>query len=215
MSEDCDGRGVRSGGMKPVRLEQFLRCEIVQAASRADSSCVCGFMSRMQPPNNLTVVSSHRHLSTNTLRMSGGAPNKRLLFLCGDYMEDYEVMVPFQALKSYGIDCDTVCPGKKAGESCRTAIHDFEGDQTYSEKRGHNFVLNSDFDGVSVGRWGEGEPLWPSSRVLGPEREGEEGKAAAACLSTEGQGQVVSLVKDFASSNKLIASICHGQQVGA
>mmetsp|Transcript_19912 Transcript_19912/g.66325 ORF Transcript_19912/g.66325 Transcript_19912/m.66325 type:complete len:392 (-) Transcript_19912:146-1321(-) len=128
--------------------------------------------------------------------MSGGAPDKKLLFLCGDYMEDYEVMVPFQALKSYGIECDTVCPGKKAGDSCRTAIHDFEGDQTYSEKRGHNFVLNSDFDGVSHDKY--------DGLVI------PGGRAPEYLALNE---KVISLVKDFASSKKLIASICHGQQI--
>jgi len=69
----------------------------------------------------------------------------KLLMIVGDYVEDYEVMVPFQALQMVGHSVDAVCPDKKAGEFVRTAIHDFEGDQTYSEKRGHNFVLNADF----------------------------------------------------------------------
>jgi protease I len=71
---------------------------------------------------------------------------KRILLLAGDYVEDYEVMVPFQALQMIGHTVHAVCPGKKNGESVRTAIHDFEGDQTYSEKRGHNFMLNATFD---------------------------------------------------------------------
>src|SRR3954468_11954568 len=77
-------------------------------------------------------------------RMSG----KRILMLVGDYVEDYEVMVPFQALQMLGHHVDAVCPNKTAGEFVRTAIHDFEGDQTYSEKRGHNFVLNASFADV-------------------------------------------------------------------
>src|ERR1035441_3242044 len=75
---------------------------------------------------------------------------KKLLMLVGDYVEDYEVMVPFQALLMVGHTVHAVCPGKKAGESVRTAIHDFEGDQTYSEKRGHNFTLNATFDEVRL-----------------------------------------------------------------
>src|SRR5450755_3579336 len=75
-------------------------------------------------------------------------PQKRILMLAGDYVEDYEVMVPFQALQMVGHRVEAVCPGKKTGESVRTAIHDFEGDQTYSEKRGHNFTLNANFDEV-------------------------------------------------------------------
>ena len=73
---------------------------------------------------------------------------KKILMLIGDFMEDYETMVPFQALPMVGHTVHAVCPGKKAGQSVRTAVHDFEGDQTYSEKPGHNFTLNADFDAV-------------------------------------------------------------------
>ena len=75
-------------------------------------------------------------------------PAKKLLMLLGDYVEGYEVMVPFQALLMVGHVVHAVCPNKRAGDSVRTAIHDFEGDQTYSEKRGHNFTLNATFDDV-------------------------------------------------------------------
>src|ERR671938_1470899 len=74
--------------------------------------------------------------------------SKKLLLLAGDYVEDYEIMVPFQALQMVGHAVHAVCPGKASGDFVRTAIHDFEGDQTYSEKRGHNFVLNFSFDEV-------------------------------------------------------------------
>src|SRR6202795_1285777 len=70
----------------------------------------------------------------------------KLLMIVGDYVEDYEVMVPFQALQMVGHTVHAVCPDKKAGEFVRTAIHDFEGDQSYTEKPGHNFVLNATFD---------------------------------------------------------------------
>ena len=70
---------------------------------------------------------------------------KRLLLLCGDFAEDYETMVPFQALQAVGHRVDAVCPDKRAGDSIATAIHDFEGDQTYTEKPGHRFTLNADF----------------------------------------------------------------------
>src|SRR5215207_5088232 len=73
---------------------------------------------------------------------------KKILMLVGDFVEDYEVMVPFQALLMVGHRVDAVCPGKKAGDKVRTAVHDFEGDQTYSEKPGHNFALNADFADV-------------------------------------------------------------------
>ena len=75
---------------------------------------------------------------------------KKILMLVGDFVEDYEVMVPFQALQMVGHTVDAVCPGKKSGDQVRTAVHDFEGDQTYSEKPGHNFTLNATFDDVTV-----------------------------------------------------------------
>ncbi len=74
---------------------------------------------------------------------------KKILMLVGDYVEDYEVMVPFQALQMVGHEVHAVCPDKRSGETVRTAIHDFEGDQTYSEKPGHNFTLNASFDEVN------------------------------------------------------------------
>jgi len=75
---------------------------------------------------------------------------KKILMLVGDYVEDYEVMVPFQALLMVGHTVHAVCPDKKAGEKVRTAVHDFEGDQTYSEKPGHNFGLNATFADIQA-----------------------------------------------------------------
>ena len=75
---------------------------------------------------------------------------KRILMLVGDFVEDYEVMVPFQALQMVGHVVHAVCPGKQAGQTIRTAVHDFEGDQTYSEKPGHNFTLNATFQEVKA-----------------------------------------------------------------
>ncbi len=74
---------------------------------------------------------------------------KKILMLVGDFVEDYEAMVPFQMLTMVGHKVDTVCPGKKAGEKVKTAIHDFEGDQTYSEKPGHNFLITATFEGIN------------------------------------------------------------------
>src|SRR5438067_4498932 len=75
-------------------------------------------------------------------------PKKKLLMLVGDYVEDYEAMVPFQMLLMVGHEVHAVCPGKKVGDTVATAVHDFEGEQTYSEKRGHNFRLNATFDSI-------------------------------------------------------------------
>jgi len=84
---------------------------------------------------------------------------KRILMLVGDYVEDYEAMVPFQALQMVGHEVTAVCPEKRAGERVRTAVHDFEGDQTYSEKRGHDFTLNGTFENVDPAScWVRGSP---------------------------------------------------------
>ena len=84
---------------------------------------------------------------------------KKILMLVGDYVEDYEVMVPFQMLQMVGHEVHAVCPDKKPGESVRTAVHDFEGDQTYSEKRGHNFGINADFAAVDPAVYDHGPQL--------------------------------------------------------
>ena len=111
-------------------------------------------------------------------------------------MEDYEVMVPFQTLLSCGYAVHAVCPGKRAGDKCRTAVHDFEGDQTYSEKPGHNFQLNADFDTATAG-------LYDGLVVPG-------GRAPEYLALND---RVLALVKAFVDAGKPIASICHGQQI--
>ncbi|MCG3209179.1 MAG: putative cysteine protease YraA [Anaerolineae bacterium] len=121
---------------------------------------------------------------------------KKILFLVGDYVEDYEVMVPFQALAAVGYDVQAVCPNKKAGEFVRTAIHDFEGDQTYSEKRGHNFTLNASFDDINVTDY--------AALVI------PGGRAPEYIRLNE---KVLQIVQYFAKENKPIAAICHGAQV--
>ncbi|KAL3838754.1 hypothetical protein ACJIZ3_023345 [Penstemon smallii] len=121
---------------------------------------------------------------------------KRILFLCGDYMEDYEVMVPFQSLQALECHVDAVCPGKRAGDICPTAVHDFEGDQTYSEKPGHNFTLTADFEGLDVSSY--------DGLVI------PGGRAPEYLALNE---SVIHLVKEFMESKKPVASICHGQQI--
>ncbi len=121
---------------------------------------------------------------------------KKILLLVGDYVEDYEVMVPFQALSMLGYQVDAVCPDKKAGEFVRTAIHDFEGDQTYSEKRGHNFTLTADFADLQTDDY------------LGLVIPG--GRAPEYLRLNQ---EVLALVKGFADKDKPIAAICHGAQL--
>jgi len=121
---------------------------------------------------------------------------KNILMLVGDYVEDYEVMVPFQTLLTVGHLVHAVCPGKRSGESVRTAIHDFEGDQTYSEKRGHNFSLNATFDDV--------KPECYDALVIPGGRAPEYIRL---------NPRVLEIVRHFASTNKPIAAICHGAQV--
>ncbi len=121
---------------------------------------------------------------------------KKILLLTGDFTEDYETMVPFQALLMVGHSVHAVCPGKKAGQQVRTAVHDFEGDQTYSEKPGHNFTLNADFDAV------RGEDY--DALVIPGGRAPEYLRLDAA---------VIALVRHFAAAGKPIAAICHGAQL--
>ncbi|MBN3876225.1 MULTISPECIES: DJ-1/PfpI family protein [unclassified Nostoc] len=121
---------------------------------------------------------------------------KKLLMLVGDYVEDYEVMVPFQALQMVGHTVDAVCPDKKAGDKVRTAVHDFEGDQTYSEKPGHNFTLNATFAEVEATNY---------DALIIP-----GGRAPEYIRLNQ---QVLEITRHFAQANKPIAAICHGLQV--
>ena len=121
---------------------------------------------------------------------------KKILMLVGDYVEDYEVMVPFQSLLMLGYHVDAICPDKKAGDFVRTSIHDFEGDQTYSEKPGHNFTLNADFEAVK------------QEEYIGLVIPG--GRAPEYLRLDE---RVLDIVKYFAKAEKPIASICHGAQL--
>lgn len=120
----------------------------------------------------------------------------RLLLLAGDFVEDYEIMVPFQALQMVGHTVHAVCPGKKKGDQIRTAIHDFEGDQTYTEKRGHNFTLNATFDEIEPANY---------DGLLIP------GGRAPEYLRLN--PKVVDIIRHFAKANKPIAALCHGPQL--
>ena len=123
-------------------------------------------------------------------------PAKKLLMLVGDYVEDYEVMVPFQCLLMVGHTVHAVCPDKRAGQTIRTAIHDFEGDQTYSEKRGHNFALNASFADI--------RPENYDALVI------PGGRAPEYIRLNQ---RVLEIVRHFAMADKPIAAICHGAQV--
>jgi protease I len=121
---------------------------------------------------------------------------KKILMLVGDFVEDYEVMVPFQSLLMVGHTVHAVCPDKAEGEFVRTAVHDFEGDQTYSEKPGHNFTLNATFADVKAEDY--------DALVI------PGGRAPEYIRLNE---NVLDMVRYFASVNKPIAAICHGPQV--
>lgn len=121
---------------------------------------------------------------------------KRILMIVGDFVEDYEVMVPFQALLAVGHTVHAVCPDKKAGDSVHTAIHDFEGQQTYSEKRGHSFALNASF--------GEVDPARYDALVI-------PGGRAPEYLRMN--GRVIEIVRHFFEAGKPVAAICHGAQL--
>ncbi len=121
---------------------------------------------------------------------------KNILMLVGDFVEDYEVMVPFQMLLMVGHKVDAVCPDKKPGDTVKTAIHDFEGDQTYSEKVGHNFHINADFDSINVDNY-DGLVI-PGGRA--PEYLRLNPK-------------VIEITQEFFKANKPVAAICHGPQI--
>ena len=121
---------------------------------------------------------------------------KKILMLVGDFVEDYEVMVPFQALQMVGHTVHAVCPDKSAGQFVRTAVHDFEGDQTYSEKPGHRFTLNATFN--------EARPEDYDALVI------PGGRAPEYLRLNE---RVIAVVRHFAAAKKPIAAICHGAQL--
>jgi len=121
---------------------------------------------------------------------------KKILFLTGDFAEDYEMMVPFQALQMVGHTVHAVCPGKRNGDKIKTAIHDFEGDQTYTEMPGHLFVLNASFDEVEVDNY-------DALMITG-------GRAPEYLRLNP---RVIEIVRQFAAADKPIAAICHGAQV--
>ena len=121
---------------------------------------------------------------------------KKILFLTGDFAEDYETMVPFQALLMLGHTVHAVCPGKKSGDTIKTAIHDFEGDQTYTEKPGHLFVLNASFDEVSPDDY-------DALMIAG-------GRAPEYLRLND---KVIACVRHFADSGKPVAAVCHGAQL--
>jgi len=121
---------------------------------------------------------------------------KNILMIVGDFVEDYEAMVPFQILTMVGHNVHVVCPGKKAGEKVKTAVHDFEGDQTYTEKPGHNFAINKSFDEVNPEDY---------HAIVIP-----GGRAPEYIRLNE---RVIEFVRYFANNGKPVASICHGQQV--
>src|SRR6267154_1148110 len=121
---------------------------------------------------------------------------KSILMLVGDYAEDYETMVPFQALQMVGHSVHAVCPGKKTGEYVMTAVHDFEGQQTYSEKPGHRFTLNATFAEIKLDRY---------DALLIP------GGRAPEYLRMN--ADVIAFVQHFAREKKPIAAVCHGAQL--
>jgi protease I len=122
--------------------------------------------------------------------------SRKILMLVGDFAEDYEVMVPFQTLLAVGHTVHAVCPGKKAGEKIRTAIHDFEGDQTYTEKRGHDFTLNAAF--------ADAKPEGYDALVIAG------GRAPEYLRLDE---NVLRVVRHFFQEEKPVAAICHGAQI--
>ncbi len=124
------------------------------------------------------------------------AASKSVLIITGDFTEDYEIMVPYQALVMLGYQVSVVCPGKKAGEKIATAIHDFEGFQTFTEKRGHDFQLNATFSEIDPKAF---------DGLLIP------GGRAPEYLRLD--GKVLDMIRYFFTANKPVGAICHGTQL--
>lgn len=122
--------------------------------------------------------------------------SKKILLLAGDFVEDYEAMVPFQMLLMVGYEVHTVCPDKKAGDCVATAVHDFDGFQTYLERRGHNFGINYDFDAVNTADY--------AGLVVPGGRSPEYLRL---------NPRVLEIVREFDAAKKPIAAVCHGQQI--
>jgi protease I len=121
---------------------------------------------------------------------------KRILMIVGDFGEDYEIMVPFQALLAVGHTVHAVCPDRKPGDTIATSIHDFEGQQTYTEKRGHNFALNASFAEINPDKY--------DALVIPGGRAPEYLRLNA---------RVIELTQHFFAANKPVAAICHGAQI--
>ncbi|MBD5552835.1 MAG: DJ-1/PfpI family protein [Desulfovibrio sp.] len=119
---------------------------------------------------------------------------KKVLMIVGDFVEDYEAMAPLQMLKMVGYDVHVIAPGKKPGDTVKTAVHDFEGDQTYSEKRGHNFSITHDFDKIN--------PADYAGLILPGGRAPEYLRLDPA---------VIEIVRAF--DKKPLAAICHAPQI--
>lgn len=121
---------------------------------------------------------------------------KRILLLVGDYVEDYEAMVPYQAMLSVGLSVDTIAPDRKKGDTVPTAVHDFVGDQTYRETPGHNFGITADFDAVDPATY---DGLY----IAG-------GRAPEYIRLNK---RVLEITRHFFEENKPVAAICHGIQI--
>src|SRR5262249_25255105 len=188
-------RRVRAGPALSVRapLGAASGGERIRTGRRSGRRVPCRLLSASgqagEPPGDR--VRRHRRRRAGT--GGGEVVGKKILMLVGDFGEDYEIMVPFQALQAVGHAVHAACPGKKAGEKIRTAVHDFEGDQTYSEKRGHDFALNA--------TWAEVKPHDYDALVVPGGRAPEYLRLDRTVLAT---------VRHFAETNKPIAAICHG-----
>jgi protease I len=146
--------------------------------------------------NTLEQGMVNQNLNSVVLINYGVIMAKKVLMIVGDFVEDYEAMVPYQALKALGITVHTVCPGKKNGDTVATAIHDFEGHQTYTEKPGHRFAINADFAALDLSQY---------HGLVVP------GGRAPEYLRLD--HQVLQVIRHFFKENKPVASICHGAQL--
>ncbi|AEG70279.1 conserved hypothetical protein [Ralstonia solanacearum Po82] len=169
---------------------------VMAETERETGDAVAGYHPARKAPHHNAADTAHGKRRAQTATLQETAMAKKILMLVGDYVEDYEVMVPFQALQMVGHTVHAVCPDKRAGESVATAVHDFEGAQTYSEKPGHRFTVNASFSDV--------DPAAYDALVV-------PGGRAPEYLRLN--PRVLDIVRHFGGAGKPIATICHGAQL--
>ncbi|MFL9503723.1 DJ-1/PfpI family protein (plasmid) [Rhodopseudomonas palustris] len=121
---------------------------------------------------------------------------KKILMLCGEFTEEYEIYVFQQGMEAVGHTVHVICPDKKKGEMIQTSLHDFEGHQTYIERFGHLAEINKTFSEVDLNEY---DAVYCAGG-RGPEY-----------IRTD--KRIQAMVRHFHEEKKPIFTICHGVQI--